>query len=257
MGIIKNGLFVADISHTRHSPKHNSFKYKAYYLCFPISKILEIAKLKFLSVNKFNLFGFHEKDHGFGNKQEGSEWVIDILDEYKIAPENRTEIVLLTLPRILGYVFNPVSFWFCLDKEKNLRAVVSEVSNTFDERHCYISFLPNQEPITQNHWLESDKIFHVSPFLEVEGSYKFRFAYGEKKLGVWIDYYKNEEKILSTSMTGKREELSNRNLLAKFFRYPLLTIKVIALIHYQALKLFLKGVKYRVKPEPPKNEVSL
>jgi DUF1365 family protein len=250
---LDNGLLIADVAHTRLLPKKHALKYKVYYLCFPLSKMQQIAS-KLLSLKGWNLFGFREGDHGFG-EQSCETWVRSLLAEWKL-PEADGDVVLLTMPRVLGYGFNPVSFWFCLDKSGALRAVVSEVNNTFNERHCYLCFHEDHRPITSNDWLESEKVFHVSPFLKVRGKYAFRFAYSEQKIGVWIDYYDNGEKVLITSLVGKRSELSDRSLMHAFFRYPLVTLKVIGLIHYHALRLVMKGIKYNRKPTPPTKDIT-
>jgi DUF1365 family protein len=156
----------------------------------------------------------------------------------------------------MGHVFNPVSFWFCLDKAGALRVVLSEVSNTFGERHCYLSFHEDRRAIVQDDWLRAEKIFHVSPFLDVTGHYLFRFAYREDKIGVWINYHDAEGLMLSTAVVGKRRPLTAANLAWCFIRYPLVTLKVVGLIHFQAVRLWLKRMRYRPKPVPPMTEVS-
>ena len=157
---------------------------------------------------------------------------------------------------MLGYVFNPVSFWFCLDMQGSLRAVLSEVCNTFGERHCYLSFHDDRRPIGNDDWLRAEKVFHVSPFMDVVGHYMFRFVYREDKIGAWIDYYDAEGLMLNTSVVGKRRPLTAHNLLTCFFRYPLVTLKVIGLIHYEAVRLCLKGIRHRTKPLPSVTEIS-
>lgn len=250
---LSNGLLVADVAHARLAPKKHSLKYKVYYLCFPLSAMQRLQG-KILSLKGWNLFGFFERDHGFGG-HPNLQWINKLLADWEV-PQADGEVVLLTMPRVLGYGFNPVSFWFCLDKDGQPRAVVAEVNNTFGERHCYICFHPDRRPITQQDWLRSEKVFHVSPFLNVRGEYHFRFSYSEEKIGVWIDYYDGGQKILITSLVGKRQELSDASLLKAFFRYPLVTFKVIGLIHYHALRLVMKGIKYNRKPTPPEKETT-
>jgi DUF1365 family protein len=134
--------------------------------------------------------------------------------------------------------------------------VLSEVCNTFGERHCYLCFHDDRRAITGDDWLRAEKVFHVSPFMDVTGHYLFRFVYREDKIGVWIDYYDAEGLMLSTAVTGKRSALTAASLLRCFFRYPLVTLKVIGLIHYQAARLLIKGLRYRSKPIPPVTEIS-
>lgn len=250
---LSNALLVADVAHARQRPKKNRFHYRVYYLAFALRDMPKLASRLF-SVNRPNLFSFYEKDHGDG-QQPVAQWAQSILREWDI-PQADGDVVLMVLPRLFGYAFNPVSFWFCLDKEGALRAVISEVKNTFGDRHCYLSFHDDRRPITPDDWLRAEKIFHVSPFITREGYYLFRFFYSEGKIGVWINHHTEEGLLLTTSVVGKRSELTSWALLSCFLRYPMVTFKVIGLIHYQALKLFLKGVRYHRRPEPPTTEVS-
>jgi DUF1365 family protein len=250
---LANGLLFADVSHTRLYPKRHALRYKVYYLCFP-TRLMQDLACKLLSLSRFNLFSFYPRDYGF-KEQRGEAWVRSCLAEQKIT-EADGDIVLITLPRVLGYAFNPVSFWFCLDKERRPRAVMAEVNNTFGERHGYVCAHHDHRVIEKDDWLRSDKQFHVSPFLKVRGEYHFRFAYSEDKIGVWIDYYDDGQKMLLTSVVGKRQLLSDKQLLIHFLCYPMITFKVIALIHYHALKLVLKGIKYNNKPAAPLKDIS-
>jgi DUF1365 family protein len=252
-GILPNGLLVADVAHARKHPGKNAFHYHVYYLCFAL-QMRDRLRSRLLSLNRFNLFSFYDTDHRNGH-QPAEAWIRAVLAEWNVT-EADGAIVMLTLPRVLGYVFNPVSFWFCLDSAGNLRAVLSEVNNTFGDHHSYISFRDDHGVITQDEWLRSEKIFHVSPFMAVEGHYLFRFVYSEEKVGVWIHYYKDDMLLLTTSVTGKRMPLTARNLLYCFFRYPLVTLKVIGLIHYQAVRLLFKGARYHPRPIPPVTEIS-
>lgn len=251
--MVNNRLLISKVAHARQQPKRNAFCYGVYYLCFALDE-LPLLKNALLSLEKWNLFSFYARDHADGKPME--EWIRGVLREWDI-PQADGRIVLLTLPRLFGYVFNPVSFWFCLDKEGKLRAVVSEVHNTFNDRHCYISFHDDRRPINPDDWLRAEKVFHVSPFMDITGYYQFRFVYGEEKIGIWIDYYTADGLMLTTSVAGKRSALTAGSLLRCFFRYPMITLKVISLIHYQALRLWLlKGIRYRPHPNPPVSEVS-
>lgn len=249
---LAHGLMIANVFHKRLYPKEHALNYTVYYLCLPMSKLAQAAG-RILKLDKFGLMSFRARDYGFGEK--GEAWARAVLTDYKLSAADG-ELVLVTMPHILGYGFNPVSFWFCLDKAGDLRAVISEVNNTFGERHAYVSFHDDQRPITQDDVLTSRKIFHVSPFMEIEGRYEFRFAYGEEKIGVWIDYFDNQRKMLLTSMVGKRTSLDDKSLLICFFKYPLVTLKVIMLIHLHALRLVMKGIKYHIKPSQPAEEIS-
>ena len=242
------------VAHARTRPRRNAFRYKLCYFAIPLSEWREGTRGTFFSIDRFNLFSLRSKDYGDGATQPG-KWIADVLGGQGLS-EADGEIVLLTLPRLLGYAFNPVSFWFCFDRNKQLRAVLAEVNNTFGERHCYLCFHETHEPITKTARLIVRKIFHVSPFMDVKGSYRFRFDYDAARIGVQIDLLDEEGVILATSMSGRPHDITALGLLKTALGYPLQTIKVVALIHYQAIKLFLKGVKNYRKPEPPEAFVS-
>ncbi|MBL0317750.1 MAG: DUF1365 domain-containing protein [Alphaproteobacteria bacterium] len=250
---LKGGLLIADVFHKRLLPKEHVLGYKVYYVCFPLKRQQEL-KNRCVSINRFNLLSYYDKDHG-KEGQTSQQWIDGILQAWNITEANG-DIVLLTMPRVLGYVFNPVSFWFCLDHAGQIRAVLSEVRNTFGERHCYVSFHDDQRPIEPDDSIQARKIFHVSPFMKVEGRYEFRFSYSEETIGVWINYWVENRKMLVTSLIGNRSDLTAMSAFKSFCRYPLVTLKVIAMIHYHALKLIIKGIRYQSKPLPPKDEVS-
>lgn len=249
---LTHGLLLADVFHKRLYPREHLLRYKVYYLCLPMSRLAE-ATGRLLKIDRFGLMSFRARDYGFEPK--GEAWARSVLTQYQVTAADG-ELVLVTMPRILGYGFNPVSFWFCLDKAGNLRAVISEVNNTFGERHAYLSFHDDQRIITQDDVLMSRKIFHVSPFMPIEGHYEFRFAYSNDTIGVWIDYFDNQRKMLITSVIGKRTGLDEKSLLICFFTYPFVTLKVIMMIHIHALRLVMKGIKYHIKPRPPSEEIS-
>ena len=251
MGI--NNLLVAQVLHARKRPKTNAFSYHVYYLCIRLSEWSLLTRRWLFSIDRFNLFSIRTRDYGRHTTPEN--WMRGVLAEWNITAADG-EIVLMTMPRILGYAFNPVSFWFCLDKAGEPRAVLADVTNTFGERHAYLLHHDDQRPITQNDWLTSRKVFHVSPFLEITGHYEFRFAYGEEAIGVWINHHDAEGLLITTSVAGKRSNATSAALFACFFRYPLVTLKVIGLIHFQAIRLLAKGLRYYVKPSPPTTEIS-
>ncbi len=253
--IIRTRVFHARPQSATAGTKRNAFNYSIFYLALPLSEMKAGIKRVLFSLNRFNLFSFYDKDHGDGRKSPES-WIRDALDSCGIA-EADGDVTLITLPRVFSYFFNPVSFWLCYDRQHTLRAVLAEVNNTFGERHCYMCAHPDRRPIEPQDWLQTEKTFHVSPFMTVEGHYRFRFQFDAEKLAIWINYHHaNGDLALSTSMMGPRAALTSPRLLFYFLRYPLVTLQVIALIHYQAVKLFLKGVRFGPKPPPPELEIS-
>ena len=230
-------LFEATIYHKRFYPKANKFRYSGFYIKFSIDK-LQSLKSHLFSVNRFNLFSFYEKDHGYRDGSQLDAWVRDTLGEAGLTNFDG-KIILQTFPRVLGYVFNPVSFWYCYRHEK-LAAVICEVNNTFGESHSYV--ITNQI----NNTVTLPKEFHVSPFYDIKGDYEFDF---QKNNFVKINYYFDNKLQLITSISGENISWNDFNLFKIFVRHPFYTIFVILFIHYQAIKLFVKKNKYFPKPE--------
>jgi DUF1365 family protein len=253
----KNAIFFSKVMHNRLTPKEHGFSYNVYYLHLPLSKLNELNKLKKLKYNKRGLLSFWEKDHGARELTGLESWARGLLKAHNMYKADG-EIIMLALPRVLGYVFNPVSFYFCFDKAGGLRNVIAEVNNTFGETHSYICTNKNQEIISKDDWMESEKLFHVSPFLEREGIYKFRFDYSADKIGIWIDLYDpSQQKKLITSLMGKLATIDDKVIAHAFWKHPLVTLKTIFLIHLHAFKLFRKGMKYIVKPEQKSVRVTI
>jgi hypothetical protein len=182
-------------------------------------------------------------------------WVRDVLARARVV-EADGEIVLVTIPRILGFAFNPVSFWLSFDRASRLRTVVAEVNNTFGERHFYVCRHRDHRPITPHDRIAAEKVFHVSPFMKVEGHYVFTFCYDASAFRARIDLYDGQGLILATSMAGQRRPLTAARLVLASFANPMVMLKVLGLIHYQALKLWAKGVAVVRKPPAPRESVS-
>ena len=241
-------LYTAKVMHKRLFPKVNGFNYGIYYLALPLAKLAEI-KLPFM-------MSFNPKDHGAKDGSSLEDWARSILAEYGLN-ETVDHITLIAMPRILGYVFNPVSFWMCYDKNNQLRAVLAEVNNTFGETHHYLCAHSDYRIIADDDWLIAEKLFHVSPFLKRIGSYHFRFSQSQDKLGIWIDFYNDEgKKQLITSLMGKMLPLTKKTSRHAFWTHPLVTFKTVFLIHWQAIKLLSKGIKYISKPARIKPHLS-
>jgi DUF1365 family protein len=244
-------LFRAEVMHKRLFPKVNRFRYSVYYVCLP----LPVSGNDYGLQSK-GLISFLPNDHGPRDGSNLYEWAQDILKENGM--ESMQHIMLLAMPRILGYAFNPISMWFCLDSQYQPRAVICEVNNTFGESHSYLCAGLNGEVLTQDDVMVAEKQFHVSPFLPRGGRYSFRFAIKKEKLAVWIDYYDAENHLqLMTTLRGELEPLTRSSLRLAFWTHPLVTLKTISLIHWQALKLFAKGIRYIVKPQQKQERISV
>lgn len=238
-------LYKAKIYHKRHLPSENEFTYSGYYIKFYVEKMEDLKSI-FFSVNKFNLFSFYEKDHGYRNGAPLKLWAQDMLAKSGIL-NFEGNVELQTFPRVLGYVFNPVSFWFCREGD-DLIAIICEVNNTFGESHTYVL---NQKPNERTYYLPKE--FHVSPFYDVKGEYEFDFT---KKDKVNINYYFDGNLQLCTSLNGDEIKWTDWSLFKLFFRYPFYTFFILILIHVQALKLFLKKNKFYSKPLKASKELT-
>ena len=243
----------ARVMHARLRPTINRFSYHVPYVALG-EAALSGGQAGVLSVDRANLFSVWTKDYG-AEGLTGVAFVRDVLQRWQVC-EADGEVVLVTIPRMLGFVFNPVSFWLCLDKARALRAVVAEVNNTFGERHFYVCRHPDNRPIEPQDTVAAQKVFHVSPFMPVEGHYQFAFSWTDDGFGARIDLHDGEGLILTTSMAGKREPVSSWRLVTALAGNPLLMFKVLGLIHYQAVRLWAKGVRHFRKPAPPDIQVT-
>jgi len=243
---------VGETYHGRKGAVRNSFRYSVDYILLDAEAELDTPAL--FARNAAGLTSLHDVDHGGAPKQgRGAVWVRDVLARHEIA--GISQVQLLTQPRVLGHVFNPVSFWLCRSAEGALRAVIAEVNNTFGDRHSYLCHHPDQRPITRSDQLGATKLMHVSPFQPIEGGYTFRFDITDTRVGIWIDYGRDAGGILAT-LTGRRQPLTNAGILRSMLRRPFGARRVLALIHWQALKLWIKGATFRSHTEAPQDEIS-
>lgn len=250
-------IFTAKVMHKRLFPKVNAFVYKIYYTALPLNNLLKKPIIDGLALNRFSPLSFYCRDHASREENVDLEqWARDILQDYGLN-EIVDDIVLVSMPRVFGYVFNPVSFWLCFDKDRHLRAVINEVNNTFGQTHTYLCAHNDHRPLQPKDWMSAKKLFHVSPFLEREGHYKFRFDVQDHKLGVWIDFYDAQgRKKLLTSLVGQLTPMNKKSLRRVFWSHPLVTFKSIFLIHLQAVKLIFKGIRHLRKPDQIKPNIS-
>ena len=243
------------VGHTYHGRKGstgNAFRYSIDYVMLDAEAKPKMPWL--FSRNKGNVASLHDKDHGGApGEGRGAVWAREVLDAHQVRARGR--LLLLAQPRFFGHVFNPVSFWLAHDEQENLVAVIAEVTNTFGDRHSYLCRKPDNSPIKACDRLRATKIFYVSPFQPVEGGYEFRFDIRPEKIGIWIDYSQASGGLIAT-LTGPRKAVSNGSILRSILRRPLGSRRVLALIHWQALKLWWKGSRYRARTEPPLEEVS-
>ena len=240
------------------------FSYPVFYLALPLSTVQKIdSGGVWFGVNRKAITSFWEKDYLAEPLLDSSVQTLPLIDKVRTMfaqadidlPDG--EIVLMTMPRILGYAFNPVSFFFCYDAQSRLRSVISQVNNTFGESHCYLCHREDSEAITGADWITAEKQFHVSPFFAREGSYQFRFHETESRLTIQIDHVGEDGgSELLTSVSGSLVALSQRSIRRSFWRYPMQTLLVTFRIHWHALRLWRKGIAYIRKPEQKTEKVT-
>lgn len=239
--------------HGRKGAIGNAFRYSVDYLLLdPEDEDASCPTL--FSRNGTNLTSLHDCDHGgMPGKGTGAAWAREVFEAHQLSVSGR--IMLLAQPRVLGHVFNPVSFWFAYNDADEMIAAIAEVTNTYGDRHSYLCVKPDRSPIQKSDTLLARKIFHVSPFQPVEGGYQFRFDINDSRIGVWIEYSSAKGGLIAT-LCGDRAPLTNRSILSAALRRPLGSRRVLALIHWQALKLWWKGARFRSRPKPPMEEIS-
>lgn len=242
----------AETYHGRRGATKNAFRYSIDYVLTDAEA--KVATPALFARNRANLMSLHDKDHGgHPNEGKGAVWLREVLAAHNITDAQRIE--LLAQPRVLGHVFNPVSFWLCYNAGDALTTVVAEVTNTFGNRHSYLCRHEDGRAITKDETLSAQKLMHVSPFQPVEGGYRFRFDIRPDRIGIRIDYARGNGGVIAT-LTGLRRPITNASIVKAALRRPFGSRRVLALIHWQALKLWFKGATFRAQPEPPTKEVS-
>ena len=254
MSALRSALYLGHVMHQRLRPRRHKFDYSGFWFVFDLDEIEALAKrVRFFSRNRFNLFSFFDRDYGDRSGAPPRAHVERHLASAGLAPDGGA-IRLLTLPRVLGFVFNPLSVYFIHRGDGALRAILWEVSNTFGERHSYL--IPVTDPEARAIRQTCAKRLHVSPFLDMDMTYHFRVAPPGERMLVSILAADKEGTMIATAMNGVREEITNRGLLSAFVSIPLMTLKVVIAIHFEALWLWLKGVGFRHGPQAPTTPVS-
>jgi DUF1365 family protein len=237
-------VIVGRVVHHRRRPVEHRFAYPALCLRIPLSQLASLPA-RGVPLRAFGWLTFSPEDHGPRDGTSGIAWIRAMLREHGIEAGGETE--LIAFPRTLGWGFKPVSFWVCRAADGSVRAVLAEVRNTFGERHNYLLAHPDGRAIADGEPLFAAKRFHVSPFLEVEGAYRFRFRFG-RRWRASIEYRVGGETVLATSIAGRSLPLDRSTLSRLRWRFPLHALAVVARIHWQALRLWLKRVPHFVKP---------
>ena len=238
---LQSRIVTGEVMHRRHQPVQNGFVYPVFYLLLNIDE-LEQLNSPLLGINRLRPLSFSFKDYGDGSHPR--EWISALLKQHRMEGCEH-EIWVQTFPRVAGYQFNPVSFWYCKRSSGEVGAIIAEVNNTFGERHCYL-LTPNSDGnFTQLH---RNKAFYVSPFYPVEGEYQFSFNLDMDAPRVVIDYYQQGLLQLNTAIWGQARPINHSNLARALLKQPLLTLGIMFKIHWQALRLWQKRVPLIQKP---------
>lgn len=235
---MRSAIYAGTVVHARLRPKRHRLGYKVFNLLLDLDEV-ETLDLKLFGVERPGLLGFRRRDHGDGVAPL-RDWVADRLAEAGIHWDGG-RVELLCYPRMFGFVFNPISVYFCYAKAGELCGLLYEVQNTHGERHTYVMPARLSDGEVRH---AADKVFFVSPFMPMQCTYKFRISPPGERVGISIHEDDAEGLLLTASFTGRREELTDRALLGLLLRYPLMTLKVVAGIHFEALKLLAKGIRF-------------
>ena len=245
-----SALYFGKVVHKRFRPKTHFLAYRVFWLFLDLAEMEEAGRrLRWFSTGRFNLISFHPRDHGDGTDIPLRDQITPWLDQAGVSIGDGP-IRLLTMPRILGYVFNPISIYYCYDANERLKALVYEVTSTFKHRHSYV--IPAAASDTEEGRFEqaAAKALYVSPFMDMEMGYVFRGHLPSDILNVVIDGHDAQGKLIHASISAERQPLTDRSLLRALAGFPLLTLKVVGAIHWEALRLWLKGVGLTRQPPP-------
>jgi len=253
---VNSCLYQSRVAHARLAPSRHSFEYSVFYCLIDLDELQQLARnSRLFGVNRPALYSFNETDHLESSPGQLKTDVIRWLGKQDVSLPDDCRIRLLTLPRFMGYVFNPVSFYYCHDGNDNLICAVAEVGNTFGEKKLYL--LPASDRTSQTAIARLPKEFYVSPFSDLDVEFEFELPAPDKSLTARVDDFANGEKVLVTSLSGQRRPLTTRDLLALTAVCPAVTAKVILLIHWQAFLLWFKGFRWFAKADRPESQTDV
>jgi len=255
----RSAAYTGRVVHARQRPRAHRLRYGVFYLLLDLDEIDTLDRTsRLFKHNRAGMFSFHDRDHGPRDGSDLRAWVDDQLRAAGVDPTGG-RVAILCLPRILGYAFNPLSVYFCHDRDGRLTAVLYQVANTFGETHTYL-VRHDSEPSGKagavlHHGF--DKVFHVSPFIPMECRYDITLRPPGAHVSIIIRESDRDGPLLAATLHAERAQLTDKFLAATILRYPLLTLKVIAGIHLDALRLWLKRTPLVRRTEPPANPVSI
>ncbi len=253
--MIESALYEGDVSHLRVRPRRHFLRYRAFWLLLDLDRLDEIAaRTRFFSRNRFDLLSFHDGDHGDGGSRPLREQA-EVLAGAAGADVCGGRVLLFTLPRILGYAFNPISVYFCLDRDDVLQAVIYQVDNTFGERHAYV--IPVADPQARVIRQRCGKAMHVSPFMPMDLRYRFLLTRPEETFSLAVSAADGDGTVISAVLSTRRRPITAATLLAACLRVPFAGLKTMAAIHVEAARLWFKGLRFHRQPPPPERPATV
>ena len=252
--MMESALYHGTVTHRRLNPITHTLRYGIFMMWLDLDELSALARrLHLFSHERFNLFSFHDCDHGDGQKGGLRRWVERHLHEAGLPIEGGA-IRVLCMPRVAGHVFNPISVFFCHRPDGSLAAMIYEVNNTFGERHSYLIPVEGDGAVIRQ---VCEKRFYVSPFMPMEMRYRFRVMRPGARASLGITASEGTVPMIATGFAGARTALTDGALLRAFLRMPLLGAKVLAGIHWEALKLWVRGMKIQARPVAPVQPVTI
>ncbi|BCJ90459.1 DUF1365 domain-containing protein [Terrihabitans soli] len=252
-----SGIYTGSVTHVRTRPKKHRLSYRVFWFLLDLDELETLSKsLRFFSLGRFNLFSFSQSDHATASNVPLRRQIETVLTDAGLDLPGGA-IRLLCMPRVFGYVFNPISVYFCHRKTGELAAIIYEVTNTFGQRHSYLIPVDRDEARQRQSIKQSArKELYVSPFIDMNITYDFRVMEPDETVSLTVRGSDPEGLLISASMIGMRSEFSDRALIRAALTHPLLTLKVVVGIHWEALKLWVKGVRLTHRPAPPSSPVT-
>lgn len=253
---MNSALYQGAVAHRRFRPKAHRLRYRVFWLMLDLAELNGLdRRLAVFSRNRFNLLSFHDRDHGDGSRTPLRDQIEARLGAVGVDLEGGA-IRLLTMPRMLGHVFNPLSLYYCHRPDGALAAMVYEVTSTFGLRHAYVAPVQLKDQAAGVIRQQAAKVLYVSPFMGMDMGYAFRGRAPDARLGLTIEGRDADGVLITATLAGERKALNDRALLAAVIAFPLLTLKVVAAIHWEALKLWLKRVPLTRQP-PPRTDIQV
>lgn len=248
----ESAIYEGVITHTRRQPVRHRLRYGLFSLLVDLDDLPQLERIPIFSHNRWNIVSFHDADHGPRDGMDLRRWISDELRRAGY-DEEPSRVRLLCLPRIAGYEFNPLTVWFIDAPDRGPRWILYEIHNTFGEAHSHLVEVDGDG----EHRHGFHKEFFVSPFFDVAGAYRVRISQPGGRLSIAIAYEVEGDVVFTATLAANRIPLTTRTLAGALIRYPLITVRVMAAIHWEAAKLWIKGARYRTRPPSPANAVSV